>query len=271
MSATPRRRRTRHIVAGTLVGSLAIAFAATAPALAGEPFNPPQDDPICEEETFQQLGSLSQLDDRCVDPKDPKDPKDPEDPKDPKYPDDQKDPPVDPPVEPPLPPLIQPPPVVPPTADPTVETPVSPVVKRANPRLTLTKRGQKRTRSGNVASWRIQVTNRGHGIARGVVLRDLVPNGFALTRSRVRVGSGRKAKWVRLRYRIARGNVVWNLGNLRRGQRRTILVSMRSTATAAGRRCNLALLTARNHRSLRARACVSIRQIRTKVLPAVTG
>jgi uncharacterized repeat protein (TIGR01451 family) len=122
-----------------------------------------------------------------------------------------------------------------------------------------------------VARWRIQVRNRGRGIARGVVLRDVVPRGFALTSSRIRIGSGKQAKWVRLRYRVVNGSIVWRLGNLRRGHRKTILVSMRSTATTAGRRCNRALLTARNHRTLRARSCVAVRRIRTKVLPAVTG
>jgi uncharacterized repeat protein (TIGR01451 family) len=291
--SSSRLRRPRNVAATAVAGAaaLTLAMAGTAaaePVQCGKECSTEQADPkLCEGvEALGLEGSDETTGEQC----DPKgdycttaketDPKDGdaakgeiETTKDPTKDDPTKEPVCEPEPEPqtPTPP---PPPVL---VEPTVVLPATPgIAKVANkalkPRLALSKRGPRRTLSGRAVTWRIRVVNRGPGVARRVVLRDIVPAGFALTRSRIRVADGAKVKLARKRYRFANGAVVWRIGNLRPGARRTILVTMRSTPGTVGRRVNRAVLRSANHRSLVARSPIVVRRAPvTKTLPAVTG
>ena len=178
-------------------------------------------------------------------------------------------------------PSCPPTPVTPPTSpvtpmmtEPTlvVSPPPASMEQPKDPNMLLRKVGPKRVLAGRSATWRIRIVNRGPGIARNVVLRDQIPPGFALTRSRIRITSGDRSVVRRLSYRIRGNRIIWKLGTLKPGARRTIFVTMRSMANTRGRRVNQAHMSAENHKNLSAKAPINVRRAPSKKSrPRVTG
>jgi uncharacterized repeat protein (TIGR01451 family) len=128
------------------------------------------------------------------------------------------------------------------------------------PRLAIRKTGPARARSGATVSYVIRVTNLGSETARGVVLRDRIPAGLALT------GSAGGATF-------RAGLLTWRIGDLRGGASRTVRARLTIVGGTAGRRCNGGSASATNADTVRATACTRVvrRPLRDTVLPAVTG
>jgi uncharacterized repeat protein (TIGR01451 family) len=126
------------------------------------------------------------------------------------------------------------------------------------PLLRVDKRGPARATAGQVVTYRITVRNRGAAAAQRVVLRDVLPSGYTLSR-RVRGATFRS------------GTLTWNLGTLARGRSRTVALQVRIGRSVAGRRCNLALASARGVATVRDTACTRVAAVAGAVQPAVTG
>lgn len=152
----------------------------------------------------------------------------------------------------------------------TPETPVTPAgtpavspasvpvaLRPAGPALEVTKTGTKTTRRGGFASYTVKVTNNGASTATGVVLRD-TPPATMLWRA---VPSGATVSG-----RVAQ----WNIGDLAPGQTVTKAVRFKMRLSATGRSCNVAVATATDADSARARACTTVVAARRPATP-VTG
>ena len=170
-----------------------------------------------------------------------------------------------PPTTPPETPPPPPPPVTPPTPPTTPQesapTPTAPVLgtpTALRPLLRVDKRGPARATAGQVVTYRITVRNRGAAAAQRVVLRDVLPSGYTLSR-RVRGATFRS------------GRLTWNVGTLRRGASRTVTVRFRIGRFVVGRRCNVALASASGATTVRDSACTRVAAVAGAVQPAVTG
>lgn len=152
----------------------------------------------------------------------------------------------------------------------TPETPVTPAstpavspasvpvaLRPAGPALEVTKTGTKTTRRGGFASYTLKVTNNGASPATGVVLRD-TPPATMLWRA---VPSGATVSG-----RVAQ----WSIGDLAPGQTVTKTVRFKMRLSATGRSCNVALASATDADTVRARACTTVVAARRPATP-VTG
>ena len=170
-------------------------------------------------------------------------------------------PPPPPPPPPPTPPTTPPPPPVTPTPLQVTAPPAAPVLgtpTALRAALRVDKRGPARATAGQVVTYAITVRNVGPATATGVVLRDVLPSGYTLSR-RVRGATFRS------------GRLTWNVGTLRRGASRTVTVRFRIARSVAGRRCNVALASAPGVATVRDTVCTRIAAVARAVQPAVTG
>jgi uncharacterized repeat protein (TIGR01451 family) len=141
-------------------------------------------------------------------------------------------------------------------------TPVTPAsvpvaLRPAGAALGVTKTGTKTTRRGGFASYTLKVTNNGASTATGVVLRD-TPPATMLWRA---VPSGATVSG-----RVAQ----WSIGDLAPGQTVTKTVRFKMRLSATGRICNVALASATDADTARARACTTVVAARRPATP-VTG
>jgi uncharacterized repeat protein (TIGR01451 family) len=125
-------------------------------------------------------------------------------------------------------------------------------------RLGLTKTAPARARVLTRVRYVITVRNRGKAVARGVVVRDRIPNGLSFVRS------SRKGT-------LRNGTISYTVGDLRPGQARKITVWLLADADVRGRRTNVATASASQVRSVTARAATVFRPLARRVQPAVTG
>ncbi|MCU0308061.1 MAG: DUF11 domain-containing protein, partial [Thermoleophilia bacterium] len=147
----------------------------------------------------------------------------------------------------------------PPAAAPPAQAAAAAVRPRpARARLSITKRAPRRVVAGQVVRYRITVANRGPAIARGVRLSDAVPDAMGV-------------RLMPAGARLQGGALVWQLGTLRPGQRRTILLELRAAAQGAPVRCNVAAVSARNAAQVQARACSRVSGLDRPDIPEVTG
>ena len=145
-----------------------------------------------------------------------------------------------------------------PASTPAVSPASVPVALRpAGPALEVTKTGTKTTRRGGFASYTLKVTNSGASPATGVVLRD-TPPATMLWRA---VPSGATVSG-----RVAQ----WNIGDLAPGQTVTKTVRFKMRLSATGRSCNVAVASATDADTVRARACTTVVAARRPATP-VTG
>lgn len=125
--------------------------------------------------------------------------------------------------------------------------------------LALSKVGVRRARSGELVRYLIRVRNTGTIDATDVIVRDVLPSGYALVRSSPRAT-------------LVKGRPVWQLGTLAANATRTIQVDVRVDRNVSGRRCNTATVEAGNAASRTSRACTDIVRVRGIVrVPIVTG
>ena len=108
---------------------------------------------------------------------------------------------------------------------------------------------------GSTVRFRLRVANTSAVAARGVRVCDSQPRGFTVTSARG--------------FRVRGRSVCRSIGTLRPGSRRTVAFTARAGARAPRRVTNTATATARNARTVHARARVSILGRRTR--PVVTG
>ncbi len=152
------------------------------------------------------------------------------------------------------------PPAAPAPPPAVVTAPVSGVPARAT--LRLVKRAPARARQGGRIIYRLTITNVGTVIARNVVLRDRVPAGTYIRRLPARI-------------RMSRGSMVWRIKSLRPGATKTIRVVLRIRPRRTGDIVNVAIATASNAATVRARARTQVllpaRARPARVQPAVTG
>ena len=147
---------------------------------------------------------------------------------------------------------------------PTVVVPVTPpaVVAAVPAKLGLVKAAPANVRRGATIAYRLTVTNAGTTTARGVVVRDPVPDGAY-------VGM------LPSRARLSGGAVVWHLGTLAPGAKVTVTLTLRTRAQAVGDVVNAASASASNAATVRARARTHLllptRVKPARVQPAVTG
>ncbi len=142
---------------------------------------------------------------------------------------------------------------VPPAPAPRV-TPV-PAVLRVH------KTAPARVTRGRVIRYSLTVTNTGPVTARGVVVRDPLPAGTYVASMPARA-------------RLRAGAVVWDIGALAPGARVTVHLRLGTRLVAPGDLRNVATASARNARTVRARATTRILPVRVpvpRVAPAVTG
>jgi uncharacterized repeat protein (TIGR01451 family) len=140
-------------------------------------------------------------------------------------------------------------------------TPVRQNAVPAGPRAVLraVKSGPSRAAAGRTVEFRLSVRNTSRVRARGVVLRDLLPQGMVLA---VRTGG----------VRISGRTLTWRVGNVPAGRTVTRTVRVRILSGAAGRICNAMSASASNARLARDSACTTVVRPRPRpVLPRVTG
>jgi uncharacterized repeat protein (TIGR01451 family) len=124
--------------------------------------------------------------------------------------------------------------------------------------LALSKTGPGAATAGQLVSYRIKVTNRSKIAARNVVLRDILPSGFSVS------GKLKGAS-------ISKGRISWKVGTLAPGKSRTVGVKLRIDRSVGGRRCNQAVATAGNAKTVRDTQCTRIAAVAGAVEPGVTG
>lgn len=126
--------------------------------------------------------------------------------------------------------------------------------------LRVSKTAPARITAGRLIGYTLTVTNVSRRVARSVVLRDRIPAGTLL-------GS------LPARARLDRGSVVWRLGTLKPGARVTVKLWLRTAPTASRTVRNVAVASASNAATVRARARTLVRPVRVApvVQPAVTG
>ena len=161
---------------------------------------------------------------------------------------------------PPLPPAPLPVPPLPPAPLPVpLAIPPVTVAGVTGGALALTKTGPSAAIAGQVITYRLRVRNSSSVPVTSVVLRDVLPAGMTLV--------SRPAGTT-----IKNGTVVWQLGTLAPGQRRSISLQVRINRAITGRRCNSANASAANAATVRVRACSAIRAVSGAVrIPIVTG
>jgi uncharacterized repeat protein (TIGR01451 family) len=116
---------------------------------------------------------------------------------------------------------------------------------RPSARLRIRKTGPGTVVFPRTIPYTLTVTNRSRVIARGVVVRDPVPEGASLRRLPARA-------------RLVRGAVVWRLGDLAPGERVTVRLRLRADVLDAGRVVNVATASASNAATVRARAVTRV-------------
>ncbi|MDH3724344.1 MAG: DUF11 domain-containing protein [Thermoleophilia bacterium] len=185
----------------------------------------------------------------------------------PKAPKKEEKPPPAPPAPPPAPPAPPPTPpqVVPPSP------PIPPARPPARGRLLVRKNGPARLVAGGRARFVVRVRNEGPATARGVIVSDKLPPGFFIR------GLERRAratgKWKRVRPRISgTGRLVMRIGSLKPQGTTQVRITLGARRGVRGRRCNIALVNARNAPRVVAQACLRmVPPPRRKAPPRVTG
>jgi uncharacterized repeat protein (TIGR01451 family) len=177
----------------------------------------------------------------------------------------EKPPPASPPPTPPV--RILPPQAAPPPTPAPPRRPKPP----ARPRLLVSKNGPARLVAGGRARFIIRVRNAGKGTTRGVIVSDVLPRGFF-----VRVVERRAratGKWRRVRPRLSgTGRLVLRVGTLRARSSALVRITLGARRGVRGRRCNIAVVNARNAPRVVAQACLRMRPPpRRKAPPSVTG
>ena len=127
--------------------------------------------------------------------------------------------------------------------------------------LRVRKAAPARVTRGRVIRYSLTVTNTGTVTARGVVVRDRLPAGTFVA-------------GVPARARLSAGAVVWDLGTLAPGARVTVHLRLGTRLVAPGDLVNTVTASARNARTVRARATTRILAapvVAPRVAPAVTG
>ena len=173
-----------------------------------------------------------------------------------------------------------PPPPAPPTAVPPVRSaPPQPTPPTATPprprprpaaRLVVSKSGPARPVSGGRARFIIKVHNRGRGVARGVIVSDILPRGFFVRVLERRARS--TGRWVRVRPQLSGGRLVARVGSIGPRRTTTFRVTLGIRRGVLGRRCNVAVANGANVPRAIARTCMRLRPPpRPKAPPRVTG
>lgn len=126
------------------------------------------------------------------------------------------------------------------------------------PRLAIVKTGPLRARGLQRLTYAIRVRNRGNGVARNVVVTDVLPTGLSYVRA------SRKAT-------VKGRTVSVAMGNLQPGASRTVKVTVRAAANIRGRRVNVAVARATGVRPVRDTARTVFTPLVRRVIPAVTG
>jgi uncharacterized repeat protein (TIGR01451 family) len=140
---------------------------------------------------------------------------------------------------------------------PTSPTTPKPSIAQA-PSLSVVKRGKATALAGSEVQYTIVVRNTSKVIARSVVAVDTLPSGMAYLRSSLRpVSIGKQ--------------IVWKLGNLAAGKRRTIKVWLQAPTSISGRRTNLVEVSAQGTKTVRDTAVTRFRRVKAQFQPAVTG
>jgi uncharacterized repeat protein (TIGR01451 family) len=124
--------------------------------------------------------------------------------------------------------------------------------------LTLRKTAPRRVRLGARITYRLTVANRGTVPIPGVQVRDPIPDGVTLP------AGSRAARMLR------GGTIVWDVGTLAPGRRRTFDVVVRALADRGGRVCNRASALGEGVATVRATACTSVVGRPRVIVPAVT-
>lgn len=117
-----------------------------------------------------------------------------------------------------------------PTGQPSVEPPVAYVP----PKLKITTRAPRVTRSGRNVTYRFNVTNRGPGRATKVTLGARLPKNWKLTRSNRRTAKFRK------------GKLIWRAGSIRVRTTKSVVVRFRVPKKARGRARVTAIVKGKN-------------------------
>jgi uncharacterized repeat protein (TIGR01451 family) len=136
--------------------------------------------------------------------------------------------------------------------------PTRPPGAAQTPTLGVVKSGPATTTAGAVVPYTIVVRNTSTTIARGVVVTDTLPAGMAYLRaSRKPASLGKR--------------IVWRLGALAPGARRTITVYLQAPSGISGVRTNLVQVSAQRAPIVRDSATTRFRRARAVLQPPVTG
>jgi uncharacterized repeat protein (TIGR01451 family) len=122
--------------------------------------------------------------------------------------------------------------------------------------LRIRKRAPATAKAGAKVRYRIRITNPSKVDVTNVVLRDCIPSGMTF------VDASRNGV-------VRNGCVRWSLGTLRAGGNRTVTMVLQSSISIRGDRANVATVSARGVKPVRARVSTRFQARRVRV--AVTG
>jgi uncharacterized repeat protein (TIGR01451 family) len=126
------------------------------------------------------------------------------------------------------------------------------------PALTITKSAPTSLRSGSRVPYTITVSNRSKTMATKVVVADTLPSGMSYRASSKRPHQlGRK--------------IVWRLGNLKPGAKRTMKIVLQSPSGLVGTRTNTVVVTAQGRPAASAKTTTRFTRVSQQRTPAVTG
>jgi uncharacterized repeat protein (TIGR01451 family) len=121
------------------------------------------------------------------------------------------------------------------------------------------KTGPAKASAGQVVTYTIVLRNTSTQGATSVVLRDVLPAGYSFYKTPKGAS-------------LAKGKLVWNVGDFAAGAKKTVKVRVKVGAAVTGTRCNTAVASAANAATARSKACTKILAVAgVSLVPSVTG